>query len=743
MRDLAPRDDLAPGDIDVHPLSLSTLFEKSFYTIDYYQREYAWGADEVRTLVEDLIDAFRGWWGASEYRRRPSLAPQYFLGPFVYYERPGDLRYLVDGQQRFTTLHLILMSLRNLGKQYELDQYDEMLTPLIRKRPSGLRTRYRIDIRERAKVLDAIFSDRPYEISPGDSLSVRNIWERSRDIEPLLQELEPDSYLRFIDWFLNRVVMAGIRAGDSNDAFRIFESMNDRGARLTPVDLLKSHLLSHVGADEEKLNENWRVMLARLTTVRNDHSAPGQFLKAVLQGQYARLDGDVADDMEAIDLALNIWVRKNLPYLGLKEPEDYHSLVRKLIDLAPKYRTLLYASRNISEGLEEVFFNEHNGLGAQLVAIMATVREGDTEFKEKARRIAAFIDRWYVLGTLRESPVRPRDLLMLIRRLLPALRTCVTPDDVSRALASYISSQAEEPVRLEGFGLRGTNRHQIKYLLARMTAYANNGCGRRSDIDEYLTETRPYQIEHLFADKPERHRKEVPETLQFRTLRNQLGGLALLPASDNAAFGAMPLQDKIIRYGRQNVLIGVLNKDYHSTFGKLRNFAKDNQVEHYMRPFPANASMSEVTGVRQELYLRLCARIWSVERIGIGSADIPGFRDPFSPAPDEAPGPAPIKAVPKTDLARMVAAGALPPGTRIVMNYKGVDYWAEVRSDARVRLEETGTVYANINDAGAIVRSTKGCDGMKFWHAVRNGTDRVPLKQLRDEARAAGIIPKR
>ena len=52
--------------------------------------------------------------------------------------------------------------------------------------------------------------------------------------------------------------------GNSNDAFRIFESMNDRGARLTPVDLLKSHLLSHVGADEEKLNDSWRSMLTQL-----------------------------------------------------------------------------------------------------------------------------------------------------------------------------------------------------------------------------------------------------------------------------------------------------------------------------------------------------------------------------------------------------------------------------------------------------------------------------------------------
>jgi hypothetical protein len=734
--------DLAPGDIDVNSISLNKLFESSFYTIDYYQREYAWGADEIRTLVEDLLGVFHGWSPASEYRRRPDLAPQYFLGPFVYYERSEDLRYLVDGQQRFTTLHLILMTLRNLGKQYEREHYNEMLTPLIRKRASGLRTRYRVDIPERAKVLDAIFNDRRYEISQGDSLSVKNVWERSRDLEPLLHEIQPDSYLRFVDWLLNRVVMAGIRAGDSNNAFRIFESMNDRGARLTPVDLLKSHLLSHAGADEHKLNDSWRKVLAELTIVRNDHSAPSQFFKALLQGQYARLDAD-AKDVDAIDIALNNWVRKNLDHLRLKEAEDYHAFVKKLLDLAPRYRMLLYASRNLSSGLEEVFFNEKNGLSVQLVAIMAVAQEGDTEFKEKARRIAAFIDRWYVLGTLRESPVRQRDLFELILQLLPALRMCVTSADVSRVLAEYIAKQGEEPVRLEGFGLRGTNRHQIKYLLARMTAYAMEGCGLRGDVGDYLSESKPYQVEHLFADMPERHRKEVPEPLQFRTLRNQLGGLALLPSSDNAALGAMPLQDKTIRYGRQNILLGVLNKDYHATFGKLRKFARENGIERYIRPFPPSASMAEVTKTRQELYLALCARIWSVEAIGIDDASMPNFRDPFALQLDEPTGPAKVNVNLKTDFGRMVNKGVIQAGTRIVMSYGGADYWAEVRSDARVRLEEVGVIYANINDAGAVVRSTKTCDGWKYWYIIRNGDERIPLKQLRDQARAKGIIPRR
>jgi hypothetical protein len=64
--------------------------------------------------------------------------------------------------------------------------------------------------------------------------------------------------------------------------------MNDRGARLTPVDLLKSFLLSGVGDDgRDKLNESWRFMIADLTVTRNDSDAPRIFLKAALTAHYA------------------------------------------------------------------------------------------------------------------------------------------------------------------------------------------------------------------------------------------------------------------------------------------------------------------------------------------------------------------------------------------------------------------------------------------------------------------------
>jgi hypothetical protein len=147
----------------------------------------------------------------------------------------------------------------------------------------GDRLLFRLDIPERQEALEALFRERPYELPPQASLSVRNLHERSRQIADLLEaRLEAERCPLFVDWLLSKVVLVGIRAASRDSGFRIFESMNDRGARLTPVDLVKSFLLANARRDEEKLNEQWRHMLAELTSVRDDRDAPRTFLKAAL-----------------------------------------------------------------------------------------------------------------------------------------------------------------------------------------------------------------------------------------------------------------------------------------------------------------------------------------------------------------------------------------------------------------------------------------------------------------------------
>src|ERR1700689_3819685 len=116
---------------DSYPLR--ALFDgDTVYTIDYYQREYAWSEDDVRVLGEHLrreYDDYSRYQKAKRSRRQQS--PPYFLGPFVYYEDGESNRFLVDGQQRFTTLHLIFIATRRLLRDQGAAQEAEMLNRAI------------------------------------------------------------------------------------------------------------------------------------------------------------------------------------------------------------------------------------------------------------------------------------------------------------------------------------------------------------------------------------------------------------------------------------------------------------------------------------------------------------------------------------------------------------------------------------------------------------------------------------
>jgi hypothetical protein len=204
------------------------------YHIDYYQREYAWSADDVRTLVTDLFEAFDLAWQEGRPRRRESSEP-FFLGPFVYVEEKRQVRFLVDGQQRFTTLHLLFLHLHRAASAWGQRDVERNLDRVITDYVGSDRPQFRIDIEERREALEALYRDRPYELPARASLSVRNLHDRSLQIGELLEELlEADRCQLFVDWLLTKVVMVGIRAPSRDSGFRIFESMNDRGAPPDP-----------------------------------------------------------------------------------------------------------------------------------------------------------------------------------------------------------------------------------------------------------------------------------------------------------------------------------------------------------------------------------------------------------------------------------------------------------------------------------------------------------------------------
>jgi hypothetical protein len=723
---MAPR-----GSVDGRTYTLRELFRHAVYAIDYYQREYAWSADDVRTLLEDLFGAFNreprsySWWRSREH------GEPYFLGPFVFVEEDRGSRLLVDGQQRFTTLHLIFLHLYRRAHDLQERTTLEQLSPVILDDVVAGHPRFRIDIDERSSLLEALYFDRKYQLPSNATISVRTLWARSNQIADLLATLPSEDFARFTDWLLNGVVLVGIEAPTRNSGLRIFESMNDRGARLTPVDLLKSFLLAGVGAEQDKLNRSWRDMLAALTRERDTGDSPHAFLKAFLIAHHA--DVSRVEDIEAIERGLHIWVKENRTKLGLNQDDRFFRFVEDLIALAGHYTSLLRATKKPypEQNLSCVYFNQINGLQHQLTLALAAIRPDDTSdtAKEKASLVTTYLDRMFVDRVLHDKPFGREDADEELCQLVPTLQECRTADEVAAALGARWPSDSFAAVA--EIGLRGNNRPQIRYLLARLTAFVETGCGQPDRIEEYLATDRPHHIEHLFANHPERHREEVPDEAQFRVLRNSLGGLALLPGTDNSSYGDAPINEKLAWYSRQNNLVAILSPKHLERNATARQFAKKHSIEPEFHAFRYDGSMREVLRVRTELYRKLFRRIWSADSLKFPAV-----------IHDDGMQPEPTRVRPlNTHLGRMVACGVVSPGTELIAMHRGREHHAVVERDGALRVY--GDRFGSADEAGKQVRGTRSCQGMAFWHCITPDGKRTSLRALRDAALADGRLELR
>jgi Protein of unknown function DUF262/Restriction Enzyme Adenine Methylase Associated/Protein of unknown function (DUF1524) len=727
--------------IEGKTFSLEDLFGSASYKIDYYQREYAWRSEEVATLVDDFCVQFTAAMHNQEVRRQGvESADPYFLGSFVYHESENNSRTLVDGQQRFTTLHLIFLHLHRRARALGREDLMSLLDPVIRRSVQG-RWIFRIDIPERRYALQAWYEGGDYELDSNETISMRNLHARSLELGDLLEvRIEVDDLGAFVTWLLTRVLMVGIEAPDASSGFKIFESMNNRGNRLTPLDLIKSFLLSWVGRDQHRLNDSWREMLAELSS-GVDLDGASKFLKSALIAQYARFDEGNRDVQEIGDQP-HLWVRNNRKHLKLFLPPDFHRFVEQLLSLAKTYRTFRSASLEYRprDNLGWVFFNHVNHLSNQMDLILAAMRPGEglSVSKAKARLIAGFVDRWYVVRVLSDEPAAARDLDELSTRLIPRLKTCKAADDVAQVLADEIHDDNEFRPIVE-YRLRKNNASQVRYLLARLTSFVQVQCREPDLAAEYLSDQRNWQIEHIFANRPDRH-MQISDPLVFDSLRNRIGVLILLSASINMSLQDATVEHKILGvYKSSNLLARSLDKGFRQNNKPVRDFIRDAGLKEYLRHVELQDDIIAVVKFRQELYRRLCSLVWSPRALGIPwtppkSSEALATGEPQKEVVAERSAAVvkPTSGRGVTDLQRMVRAGVLSAGATLVGRTGTIEAVAEVTADGQLRVH-TGDLYRSVNAAGSDI-TKKSCDGLAFWKLVRDDGSEITLRQLRDES---------
>src|SRR5690606_15290871 len=127
---------------------------------------------------------------------------------------------------------------------------------------------------------------------------------------------------------------------------------------------------------------------------------------------------------------------------------------------------------------------------------------------------------------IHDESTRPDDLNRAVLDAVPLVRDCNSAEDLGAVLGAQLPQLDFEAIL--GFGLRGDNRAQVRYILARLTAYVQQAMDQENIIERYLAEERAWHIEHLFPDHPDRHPDLTPR--QFRAIRNRIGGLGLLSA---------------------------------------------------------------------------------------------------------------------------------------------------------------------------------------------------------------------
>ena len=98
--------------------SVRLLLQGVKYSIDYYQREYRWEAKQVRELLNDLTGVFLDDYQVGIARSVVKQFTHYFLGSIIISQKNSE-SFIVDGQQRLTTITLLLILLRNLQQGRE------------------------------------------------------------------------------------------------------------------------------------------------------------------------------------------------------------------------------------------------------------------------------------------------------------------------------------------------------------------------------------------------------------------------------------------------------------------------------------------------------------------------------------------------------------------------------------------------------------------------------------------------
>ncbi len=604
--------------ITAHAVNIRTLLNNK-YSVQYYQREYNWETKQIEELIEDLTNEFNEFYKDGDKQIDVRNYGDYFLGPIILTNDNA----IIDGQQRLSSLTLLLIYLNNLQKQ-QTSLPKVNIDNLIYSEMYGQKT-FCINVTEREACLASLFETGDYDITNEQSESVINLYNRYKDIERIFpDELKGSPLPVFIEWLIDNVSLVEIRTDSEQDAHKVFVTMNDRGLRLTPTEMLKGYLLSEIDDNtiRNKANDLWKNKIVQLKEIEKDGDA--DFIKNWLRAQYAETIREGKKDAENKDFDIigttfHKWVRENKSVMGLNSSADFEKFILKNFRMYTDiYIRLKEYSRKFNKDYEHVFYNADRGFTLQYQIILSAIKSDDTQdvVNKKIKMVSCFIDQFISIRIFNFKTVDYSSIKYTVFNITKMIRN-KDIQELAAILKQYINNMGYTLDGIDGFYLNQFTRRYMLHILSRMTSYIEEQSGINSNFDNYVNreQKNPYDIEHIWADDytQDNHQLEFSTEEEFKDFRNRFGGLLILPKDKNRSLQDMEYSKKVIKYDSENLLARTLNQNCYNNNPLFLRFMNNTQL-----PFKPYAQFNKAELIeRQSLYKEICKKIWDVNKIDV------------------------------------------------------------------------------------------------------------------------------
>lgn len=541
--------------IEVKHPTVQEVFKESFYEIPAFQREYVWKEQQVNSLLTDVMDAL------FDEKGSPSSG-EYFIGSIVAYLDDQGVFQLIDGQQRITTLFIVLCAIRDNRKALNDPEPIHFLQGMIQDQyqkldgTTGTRLRLKPLYEDAGTVLQdiAMGHETPHQLRKALPQSARNMLATYEFAVDFLNEHfghDVASLRMFQAHLCQRVRLVRIQTLGISDALRIFETINDRGVGLNALDLLKNLLFMQVErTDFDRLTSIWKDMVHTIEKTGKGEK-PLRFLRYFVLANFAdarKRNKPLTED------DLYEWLSANKDKLGITQ--DPIAFAQRLFQAALLYKKF------VSEpdfALSNVY--ALSGRARQhLIVLLACQSLNDEALAVVTRQL----ERLFVTYVLAQEPTKVLD--SVFADIAPKLGEWIAAHKVQTGfiaeLGEWMQSWVNKEIQrltprvsaaLDRMGLE--RKLTCRFVLWRLSQYLESlACTPLGDAS--ISHFTKFEVEHVLPNNPSADLKAgFDKPNEYDRYKALIGNLTLLEKPINASLGRDYFAVKQVAYGNSGLFM--------------------------------------------------------------------------------------------------------------------------------------------------------------------------------------------